>query len=67
MRTAKIKRGLTAPIEVDIYFDGHFVASIRCQDYEVDDNMIICIHEGYNSYIYADDHTVTTWRHNYAN
>jgi len=66
IRTAIIKRGITAPIEVDVICDGRPMASIRCLDYEVEGTMIICNHGEYNSYAHVDDYIVTTWRYRYA-
>ena len=58
MRTAIIQRGITAPIEVKVYFNDRPVASIRCLDYKVEGTMIICNHEEYNSYAHVDDYIV---------
>ena len=66
-RTAIIKRGITAPIEVNVRADDRSIESIRCLDYDVEGNMIVCIHGNYNSYAFVDDYTVTTWKSKYDN
>jgi len=62
MKTAQIKRGITANIEVIVLVDDIPVANIRCNDYGVKDNMIICKQRDYNSYVWVQDYTVTTWK-----
>ncbi|TFG97484.1 hypothetical protein E4H12_08500 [Candidatus Thorarchaeota archaeon] len=67
MKTAQIQRGLTANIEVVVLVNDFPVAYIRCNDYKVKGDMIVCKQGDYNSYVWVEDYTVTTWRHNYEN
>jgi len=68
MRTAKIMRGITEQYEITAYCNGMIIAVIRCNDYEVDNGMIVCKHVAcntnntYNSYVFLDKYTCETWR-----
>ena len=62
MRKAIIKRGITAPYEVVVCVNDVPTASIRCVNYEIDGNMIVCDHGNYNSYAHVDDYICVTWR-----
>lgn len=64
MRTAIIKKRHITPYEVVVHVDGVNVAAIRCNDYEVEQTMIVCKHGkcGYNSYVHVDDYTCETWK-----
>uniref|UniRef100_A0A6M3M799 Uncharacterized protein n=1 Tax=viral metagenome TaxID=1070528 RepID=A0A6M3M799_9ZZZZ len=62
MRTAKIERGITAKYEITVRCHGRTIVTIRCNDYQVDDNMIVCKQKEYNSYIHVDKYTCETWK-----
>jgi len=62
MRTAKITRGIAAKYEITVRCNGITIATIRCNDYEVDDDMIVCKQNEYNSYVHFDKYTCETWK-----